>query len=368
MTLRGLTPRDPQESLMLGGYLWLFPALYLAAKLGVDAAAWVGLIGGVRPVAHIVTDAVLAVTCLGCAAAFRRIPERWADRVVFPFVVVAVVLLALGNISSGDASAGAQMFYMIPTVYAAYTLRTQGAWMAWACIFVSIILNSALISPYKVAILDSVFMTAVVSLAMYATQGIRNRSEVVNRELVQQAQTDPLTKLKTRQVLDSALLEAVEKGASDTVLFIVDCDQFKQINDAFGHPVGDEALTHIAAVLEDVRPQRSLAFRIGGDELAVLVYQNAYSEAKELANEIVDAVSQRPLHSLSGRVVELSVSVGLAHFPQHAQDVEQLYLVADSALYSAKRAGRGRAGFPEDLSPAPQASTSPLGERQRPNA
>lgn len=368
MTLRGLTPRDPHEALLLGGYVWMFPALYLAAKLCMDAATLVGIGSEARPVSHMVVDAALAAMCLACAAAFRQMPLRWADKVVFPFVVVGVVMLAVGNISGADATAGAQMMYMIPTVYAAYTLRKQGAWAAWAVIIACIILNSVLISPYKVAMLDSVLMTAVVSLTVFTTQGVRNRSEAVNDALIQQAQTDPLTGLGTRQVLDSALLAAVENTSHDTVLFIVDCDNFKHINDAFGHPVGDQALQHMAVVLASVQPDCSQAFRIGGDELAVLAHQSDYEQAQELAHRIVDAVASTPLRVSSGESVELSVSVGVAHFPQHAQDVEQLYLVADSALYVAKRGGRGRAGFPEELTSSPRPTTRPLEKGQRPSA
>lgn len=368
MTLRGLTPRDPQEALMLGGYVWMFPALYLTAKLCMDAATLVGIGEEARPVSHMIIDAVLATVCLVCAAAFRKMPTEWADKVIFPFVVVGVVMLALGNISGEDASAGAQMMYMIPTVYAAYTLRKQGSWCAWALIVASIIVNSVFISPYKVAMMDSVFMTAVVSLTVFATQGVRNRSEAVRDALIQQAQTDPLTGLGTRQVLDSALLAAVENTTEDTVLFIVDCDNFKHINDAFGHPVGDEALRHIATVLQTVHSDSSRAFRIGGDELAVLAYRCDYQHAQELAHTIVDAVASAPLPGSSGEGIELSVSVGVAHYPHHAQDVEELYLVADAALYVAKRGGRGRAGFPEELTSEQGTSKRPLEKGPRPSA
>jgi diguanylate cyclase (GGDEF)-like protein len=146
-------------------------------------------------------------------------------------------------------------------------------------------------------------------------------------------------------VLDEALSAALTTrgGSQGTALVLVDVDSFKSINDQHGHPVGDDALAHIAEVLRTVvRAGDAVLSRMGGDELAVLLPDCPADVAVRRANEVLDAVRTAPLVLSDGTLLAISISLGVAHAPSHALGLEELYAAADAALYAAKRGGRGR--------------------------
>ena len=100
--------------------------------------------------------------------------------------------------------------------------------------------------------------------------------------------------------------------SAGTGLAIVDLDHFKTLNDTYGHPVGDAALVHVAALLRTTCPTRATVARLGGDEMAVLLPCAQPAEIGELMERFHDAVRTSPMNHL-GRVLALSVSVGATH-------------------------------------------------------
>jgi diguanylate cyclase (GGDEF)-like protein len=182
----------------------------------------------------------------------------------------------------------------------------------------------------------SPFLTAalvgpVVAIALY------QRS--VHRELkaMKLALTDPLTGLGNHrsfyEQLENSLTEAELSGVH-LALCLFDIDDFKDVNDVYGHPAGDEVLISIAARLR----QDGEAFRLGGDEFALLLVGPEEEEAIRVAEDVLDRV---------GRVkawpeVEVSVSAGIAVYPALGVERSELMRVADSALYLAKEHGKGQ--------------------------
>jgi diguanylate cyclase (GGDEF)-like protein len=123
---------------------------------------------------------------------------------------------------------------------------------------------------------------------------------------------------------------------------LIDVDALKSINDAHGHPAGDEVLVHLAAVLrEQVRAEDAVLSRLGGDELAVLLPGSSAPAARRRAEALLDRVRATPVTLTDGTPLALSISLGVAHLPHSADSLEALYETADAALYDAKRAGRG---------------------------
>jgi diguanylate cyclase (GGDEF)-like protein len=162
-------------------------------------------------------------------------------------------------------------------------------------------------------------------------------------ELARLAAVDSLTGLVTRRVLDDALAAALSSAASGlgTALVVVDVDDFKAVNDGHGHPVGDDALRHLAGVLaRSVRADDAVVSRMGGDELAVLLPGCSAEVAVARAAEMVAAVRAAPLRLPDGSLLPLTISVGVAQVPRHAVGLRELWTAADDALYVAKRAGR----------------------------
>jgi diguanylate cyclase (GGDEF)-like protein/PAS domain S-box-containing protein len=167
---------------------------------------------------------------------------------------------------------------------------------------------------------------------------------------------DPLTRLPNRWLLMSRIEHAIEwarRQNQQLALLMLDLDHFKDINDSFGHLVGDDLLRQVAARLEACRRSVDTVTRLGGDEFAVLLEEIAHPEdAARVADEIV-AVLNEPWQLDSLVEVRLGASVGISLFPQHGRSAIELLQHADAALYQAKAEGRGRFKyFSEDLTHA----------------
>lgn len=136
-------------------------------------------------------------------------------------------------------------------------------------------------------------------------------------------------------------------------LLMVDIDHFKRINDNFGHPAGDAALRHLAATLTSgLRPVDCVA-RYGGEEFAMILPETALSGAVYVAERVRQTVYESSVEVAAQQTINVSVSIGLAVFPEHATNGQELIALADSALYEAKRAGRNqvRVAGPDAQSP-----------------
>jgi diguanylate cyclase (GGDEF)-like protein/PAS domain S-box-containing protein len=155
-----------------------------------------------------------------------------------------------------------------------------------------------------------------------------------------QAVHDSLTGLPNRVLLHDRLaqaLRAATREARPLALLLLDLDRFKEINDTLGHHVGDLLLIHFARRLHDCIRDSDTIARLGGDEFAILLPAASDLErARGVSERIVDAV-QRPFEVTEGLTLEVGVSIGIALFPEHADDPARLLQCADVAMYSAKK-------------------------------
>jgi diguanylate cyclase (GGDEF)-like protein/PAS domain S-box-containing protein len=153
------------------------------------------------------------------------------------------------------------------------------------------------------------------------------------------ASLDALTDLPNLGAWRARLGKAAAGGEAVTVL-LVDLDGFKEVNDTFGHSVGDTLLKEVAARLLSVREDTLMAARLGDDEFAVLLPGNDAGLVGDVAGDIVSALA-RP-YDISGRRIELAASVGISLSSLHGERSEELLGAADLALYRAKTQGKGR--------------------------
>lgn len=166
--------------------------------------------------------------------------------------------------------------------------------------------------------------------------------EVSRQQALFLAERDPLTTLANRvsfaRDLDAAINAAHVQGGCVQLLF-VDLDRFKEINDNYGHAVGDAVLLAVADRLRAICKEQEVAGRLGGDEFGVICVTPIHSErAREIAAKVMEAMS-RPIDC--GRLqLIVSCSVGFASFPGNATDSPTLQRFADIALYRSKSAGR----------------------------
>lgn len=159
------------------------------------------------------------------------------------------------------------------------------------------------------------------------------------REKLEQAIRDPLTGLYNRRFFLETLEKEVQRASrygSEASIVLFDVDDFKQINDTYGHPTGDDVLRRIATIAtEQIRPVDSFA-RIGGEEFALLMPETPQMEALLVAERLRTTIAREAI--LEGRRV--TVSGGLASCPADSTNSSELQQLADAALYWAKRNGK----------------------------
>jgi diguanylate cyclase (GGDEF)-like protein len=165
-----------------------------------------------------------------------------------------------------------------------------------------------------------------------------------NARLAQLAVTDGLTGLYNHRHFHERLALEVERTGRSGLpmaLFMIDVDHFKRYNDLRGHPAGDEVLRQLARLLGDGRRVNDFVARYGGEEFAVVLVDTPKLSAAQIAEKLRERVAAHPF-SMPEAEPKLSISVGVAAFPEDAQDSEGLVRAADAALYRAKAAGRDR--------------------------
>jgi diguanylate cyclase (GGDEF)-like protein len=162
------------------------------------------------------------------------------------------------------------------------------------------------------------------------------------RELQRQASQDPLTRLKNRRRFEDDLraeLARSRRQGSIGALLMLDLDNFKQVNDTLGHPVGDRVIEEIAGVLGDRMRETDVLARVGGDEFAIVLPRCDAAEAEQVGETIATAIREHVPQP--DEAPSITVSVGIATFgPGTGADFESVLAEADAAMYEAKAAGR----------------------------
>jgi diguanylate cyclase (GGDEF)-like protein len=341
MDLRaGFEPRDPAAAARTAALLMLLGSgVTLFFAVAQSPAG-----GGPGRLAAIGVSVVL----LALSFVLRRMNPGWPVLlwVLTPLLGVAAIVAL--DLATMDASAGGQVFLCLPVLYAAAQLR----WSAAALVTAAAVAGDALVvfqlEPVGHAISDFCYVSATCITMAAVLVRARSRQECLFEQLRRAAAIDPLTGLVTRRVLDEAAQAALSSAGQDdgTALVLIDVDRFKSINDTYGHPVGDAVLVHVGEVLALETRSDTVICRMGGDEIAVLLPGCSDTVAMRRAQELLDAVHAHPYQLADGTLIAISVSIGVAQVPAHAQGLEPLYSVADQALYLAKRGGRGRISPP----------------------
>lgn len=169
------------------------------------------------------------------------------------------------------------------------------------------------------------------------------RAAQLHEEARRLAITDPLTGLHNRRHFMDKLEEHLRRGrryGERLALILVDSDYLKTVNDRHGHLSGDRALQAVAEVLRNTLRDTDELARIGGDEFAALLLESEEARARTVADRLREGVHELQLLSDDGRPLWITVSAGIALFPEHGSDGKALLREADLALYRAKDAGR----------------------------
>ena len=318
---------------------WVFFAGFLWYR-GYDDASWV-----------CVADALLhLVILLACRKLknYRRIMNMSLCASAIGLFFVSV---------SHPAMAGTMLFFPVSILVASQLLGVRAA-LSWLivnlCAFVLFFVHQyGLGGTFETSRFDELVLTLGVATCVFfccqqgeqyyeertkdlfdLSQNLRKKSE----RLHELATTDALTGLINRFQFHSKLREAVEDACTNStriVLFLIDMDGFKEINDTMGHPIGDAALVEIASRLSDKFGDRADVARLGGDEFCIIYHSiRDAEEAASIASEIGQLLTQR--YVLREAEFPLGASVGFALCPEHTQSDEELLAFADTAMFHAK--------------------------------
>jgi len=171
------------------------------------------------------------------------------------------------------------------------------------------------------------------------------------RRMEEMATTDGLTGLTNHRTFQERFAQQLERSArhgKKCTLILTDIDHFKKVNDSYGHPMGDQVLRRIARVLDANVRKIDIVARYGGEEFALVLEETDAAGALKLAERIrLDAAAQS--FTADGGPASVTLSLGIACFPDDAQDKADIIARADQCLYAAKHAGRNRAVLASSL-------------------
>ena len=278
--------------------------------------------------------AVLGVQLIGG----KRLPW-WT-----PDLCAYLLYLVVGGIICGyrDPASPYAFFYLWPSVHAFYFLRWRRAAPQIAFIAVDYAVSLLAIPGRAFPTLRWAVTVVTCALICLFLALLRARVDALVDRLGGVARTDPLTGLRNRRAYDEILqLEIARAGLTgqSLALVIADLDHFKMVNDEYGHPVGDDVLQRVAAELDRSARRVDVTIRLGGEEFALILPntddQGAYLVAERLRHNIRQAFAGRP--------VGVTMSFGIAAYPDDGTDAETLFRAADTALLEAKALGRDRA-------------------------
>jgi diguanylate cyclase (GGDEF)-like protein/PAS domain S-box-containing protein len=170
-------------------------------------------------------------------------------------------------------------------------------------------------------------------------------AEGLRRELHEQAIRDPLTDLFNRRFLEETLRHEVARASrlrSRFGILMFDMDDFKGLNDSFGHAAGDAVLREVGRLISRRIRAQDVACRFGGDEFIIVMPDTALENARHKGNDLLGRL--RSLHLEVGEVAipPMNFSMGVAAYPEHGDAGDELLKAADAALYRAKQQGGGR--------------------------
>jgi diguanylate cyclase (GGDEF)-like protein len=198
---------------------------------------------------------------------------------------------------------------------------------------------------------DDVPIPLLETLAGYAAIAI------TNAELYQQAITDPMTGLYSHRYFETCVERELQRCArisKPVSIIFLDIDHFKKVNDKYGHETGSALIRELGAIITTVvrrtdlvvRPDggqmpENAAARYGGDEFEIMLSEAPKEGAQVVAKRLMAVVGAQPFE-VGGKEIPLTLSVGIATFPDDAKDAQELLRCADDAMYEAKKQGRGR--------------------------
>jgi diguanylate cyclase (GGDEF)-like protein len=292
---------------------------------------------------------------------------RWAHVACNTSIAFLLAAIAAGSVYVGGAPSISVTYPALLILGTMYVLgvRTAAVWTGLSIVTLGYVCFTATLPAPAPGVLEVgpgfMFVSrSLVIVGVFAIASLGRRFEDQQTEQLQfMARHDPLTGLCNRREFDERLFQGLARAQRyrrRPALLFIDLDSFKQVNDQYGHGVGDDVLRGVAQVLQEQTRKTDAAGRIGGDEFVVLLEDAGDAKTAEAyAKRLLEGLTQTENDHLAP--VSIRASIGVALFPDDGQDAERLIRSADSAMYLAKRSGGNCARLANDTGADGEADT-----------
>lgn len=245
-----------------------------------------------------------------------------------PSVVIATILLA-DRLSAGG-------FALMKRAAIAMLAVFLAAWLLEGMAVITTVSQQTMFATLP---LIAIYIIALSVL----TDSIAIRLRIKSRELERIAMMDPLLDIANRRLLEKRIeheLNKLQQACRESALMFIDIDNFKEVNDRFGHKVGDAMLASVSEILHIATRQTDTPARLGGDEFVILLPDTSIEEAHVVASRIMEAAAV--MEDVAQETVNCTLSIGIAGATREMSNVTDWLQAADTALYQAKRGGKNR--------------------------
>ncbi len=282
---------------------------------------------------------VFALGMLVSPLVFPELRDSLRLRVIFHSFWYAVVLSLAAGLLWNARDPGMRRFHrMAATIFALYALFLWTRWLY--ALFGESLTTSFVQDPFQAltfvsAMLFSFFIAVALALIMFRENQLK---------LQTQAEIDPLTGIKNRLTMDRAVADASRHARttnSPLGVMLLDVDNFKEINDQYGHHSGDQALRQVAKIILDELRGEDVAFRYGGEEFLILLPGTQDSNLLRVADRLRHRIAHGVIETDRGQLT-LTASIGVTEFRYRNEDWEETIKRVDDTLYKAKRSGKNR--------------------------
>ena len=198
--------------------------------------------------------------------------------------------------------------------------------------------------PIRYIVIDSILTT------MANLVGSVKAIHKYTQDLEYYAARDPLTNLFNQRVFNDMMAYEIKRAAKHDypfALMIIDCDNFKPINDNFGHAFGDKFLQTVADILEEEKRDGDIVARYGGDEFTIILPECDENGAMTVARRIASRIENTKLIAPDNSRVGITISSGICVYPIHTMSQTEMFIIADSMMYQAKEEGKNSVKIPD---------------------